>query len=84
MRKSNTLTIRLDEGDRQALEAIALEFGLTWGDSPNVSQLIGDIAKGKLRVTPADVPPGPSPKRVAIQAAIALIQEGLSKLLRLL
>jgi hypothetical protein len=83
-RKGKSVTLSIDESDLATLEDIALEFGQTWGDRGNISALMKAIAQGKLRVDWADAQPADNPKRVAINAAIALIQEGLSKLLRLL
>jgi len=84
-RENKTLTIQLETGDKERLEAIALKFGFTWGDRPNISALLKEIAKESiLTVNWADTPPVDNPQRVAINGAIALIQEGLSKLLRLI
>ena len=75
----------MDDGDKELLEAIALKFGLTWGEDPNVSSLIKAIAKEEIvKVVWADSPPVDDPKRKAVLAAIALIHEGLAKLVRLL
>ncbi len=84
MSRKDSITLSLDDGDKEALENLALEFGQTWGEKPNVSGLLKALAKGKLRLDYADAAPPDNPKRMAVLAAIALIQEGLSKLLRLL
>jgi len=83
-RKGETVTLSLDDGDKAQLEQIALEMGCTWGNKPNVSELCKRIAKRDFRVDWADAAPADNPKRAAILAAVSLIQEGLSKLLRLL
>jgi len=84
MSRKDSITLSLDDGDKEALEKLALEFGQTWGEKPNVSGLLKALAKGKLRLDYADATPPGNPKRTAILAAIALIQDGLSKLIRLL
>jgi hypothetical protein len=83
-RKGKTLTLSVSEGTKEALDALALAYGYTWGEGANASALVDAIAQGKLRLDYADAAPPDNPKRTAILAAIALIQEGLSKLLRLL
>ncbi len=47
-RSSITLSISVDE--KAQLERLALEFGQTWGDKANVSNLIKAIAKQKIRL----------------------------------
>ena len=84
MSRKDSITLSLDDGDKESLEKLALEFGQTWGEKPNVSGLLKALAQGKLRIDYADATPQDNPKRTAILAAIALIQDGLSKLLRLL
>lgn len=82
-RKNKTLTLNVSSEDKAALEQLALDFGQTWGEKPNISGFLAAIAKGHIRVDYADVEPPSNPKRAAMLGAIALIQEGLSKLLRL-
>jgi hypothetical protein len=83
-RKGKSLTLSLQDGHKERLEQLAVDFGQTWGENPNVSGLIDAIAAGTLRIDYADAVPADNPKRAAILGAIALIQEGLAKLLRLL
>lgn len=83
-RKGKSITLSLEEGHKELLEQVALAFGCTWGDKPNVSALLDSIASGRLRIEYADATPADNPKRAAILGAISLIQEGLAKLLRLL
>ena len=83
-RKGKTITLSLEDGTKEALEVIAATYGYTWGERPNVSALVDAIAQGHLRLDYADATPQDNPKRTAILAAMALIQDGLSKLLRLL
>lgn len=80
-RKNESITLSVDEGQKAQLEAIALKFGCTWGDKPNVSELMKRIAAGKLEITWGDETPAPE-KNAAIMKAIATIQDGLSLLLR--
>jgi len=49
-RKKRSITLSIEEHEKAQLEAWALEFGQTWGDSPNVSKLVKAIAQGKLRL----------------------------------
>ncbi|WP_066376952.1 WYL domain-containing protein [Anabaena sp. CA = ATCC 33047] len=47
-RKGQSITLSVTERDKAELEAIALEFGMMWGDDPNISKLIKAIAQRKL------------------------------------
>jgi hypothetical protein len=49
-RKGQSITLSLKERDKAELEAIALEFGMMWGDRPNISKLIEAIAQRKLLI----------------------------------
>lgn len=49
-RKKRSITLSIEEHEKAQLEQLALEFGQTWGDKPNVSKLVKAIAKGKLRL----------------------------------
>jgi len=49
-RKGQSITLSLKERDKAELEAIALEFGITWGDRPNISKLVEAIAQRKLLI----------------------------------
>ncbi|BAY20941.1 hypothetical protein NIES2100_06850 [Calothrix sp. NIES-2100] len=49
-RKGQSITLSLKEHDKAELEAIALEFGMKWGDRPNISKLIEAIAQRKLLI----------------------------------
>lgn len=51
-RKGKSITLSLKESDKAQLEAIALEFGLTWGDRPNISKLVEAIARRQLVIAP--------------------------------
>jgi hypothetical protein len=49
-RKGKSITLSVSERDKAELEAIALEFGMMWGDDPNISKLVKAIAKHELIV----------------------------------
>jgi len=49
-RKGQSITLSVSERDKQELEKIAQEFGMMWGDRPNISKLIEAIAKRKLLI----------------------------------
>ncbi|MFM7407851.1 MAG: WYL domain-containing protein [Cuspidothrix sp.] len=49
-RKGQSITLSVSERDKAELEAIALEFGMMWGDDPNISKLIKAIAQRELIV----------------------------------
>ncbi len=85
-RKGESVTLSLSSEQKQQLERIALEFGQTWGnEKPNISQLVRAIADGELKVTWGDEEtPMTKQQRNAMKSAIALIQEGLSKLIKLI
>lgn len=50
-RKGQSITLSVSEGDKTQLEAIALQFGMKWGDDPNISKLIKAIAQHELIVS---------------------------------
>lgn len=47
-RKGQSITLSVTERDKAELEAIAREFGMMWGDDPNISKLIKAIAQRQL------------------------------------
>jgi hypothetical protein len=49
-RKGQSITLSISERDKAELEAIALEFGMMWGEEPNISKLIKAIAQRKLLI----------------------------------
>lgn len=51
-RKGQAITLSLQDTDRASLEALAREFGMTWGDKPNISRLIKAIAQRTLALAP--------------------------------
>ena len=50
-RKGQSITLSVSERDKAQLEVIALQFGMKWGDDPNISKLIKAIAKHELIVS---------------------------------
>ena len=84
-RKGETITLSLSLEEKQKLEQIALDFGQTWGEDPNISKLMRAIADGELKVAWGDEEsPMTIKQRSAMIAAIALVQEGLSKLIKII
>ncbi|NJL56423.1 WYL domain-containing protein [bacterium] len=51
-RKGKSITLSISERDKAELEALALTFGMTWGDRPNISKLIEAIARQQLKIAP--------------------------------
>ncbi len=51
-RKGQSITLSISERDKQHLEALAIEFGMLWGDKPNISKLIEAIARRQLLIAP--------------------------------
>lgn len=51
-RKGRSITLSLEESDKAQLEAIAREWGMMWGEEPNISRLIKAIARRQLLVFP--------------------------------
>jgi predicted DNA-binding transcriptional regulator YafY len=49
-RRQQTITLSLGETDKARLEELALELGVLWGERPNVTQLVKDIARRRLLV----------------------------------
>jgi hypothetical protein len=57
-RKGSAITLSLKDQDKEALQQIALDLGITWGDKPNISKLIEAIARRRFLVIPnSDWPP---------------------------
>ncbi|MBD2141293.1 WYL domain-containing protein [Anabaena sp. FACHB-1250] len=50
-RKGQSITLSVSERDKAQLEVIALQFGMKWGDDPNISKLIKAIAQHELIVS---------------------------------
>jgi hypothetical protein len=47
-RRGQSITLSISDRDKAQLEAFALEFGMTWGDKPNISGLLKAIADRQL------------------------------------
>jgi hypothetical protein len=83
-RKGESVTLSLSLEEKLQLEQIALEFGQTWGEDPNISKLMRAIANGELKVNWGDEEsPMTNKQRSVMKNAIALIQEGLAKLIKI-
>lgn len=50
-RKGQSITLSVSQRNKTQLEAIALQFGMKWGDDPNISKLIKAIAQHELIVS---------------------------------
>jgi hypothetical protein len=83
-RRNESLTVSLRQEDKVVLETIALQFGCSWGDKPNISALLKAIAVGSLKVIyNDDLPPAEIKKNQARQA-IEKIKTGLDELVQAL
>ena len=85
-RKGESITLSLSPEEKATLEQIALDFGQTWGDkeTPNISKLLRAVVSGDLKIVWGDEEaPMTLKQRNAMKAAIALIQEGLAKLIKI-
>jgi hypothetical protein len=51
-RRGQSITLSLSESDKAQLEVLATEFGMTWGDRPNISKLVEAIARKHLTIAP--------------------------------
>ena len=51
-RKGKSITLSVSERDKAELENLALAFGMTWGDRPNISKLVEAIARKHLLIAP--------------------------------
>ena len=49
-RKGRSVTLSLSDEDKVALEQLALDYGMTWGERANISKLIEAIARKKLKI----------------------------------
>jgi WYL domain len=58
-RKGIAVTLSLQKREKEALQQLALDLGITWGDKPNISKLVEAIAQRKLLISHNnDWPPG--------------------------
>lgn len=51
-RRGQSITLSISDRDKDLLEALALEYAMTWGDRPNISKLVEAIARRELRIAP--------------------------------
>ncbi|NJM46702.1 MAG: WYL domain-containing protein [Alkalinema sp. RU_4_3] len=74
-RKGSAITLSLQDRDKEALQQIALDLNITWGDKPNISKLIEAIARRQFLILPnSDWPPARI--QVLITAQQLLIDSG--------
>lgn len=79
-RKGESITLSLSAEEKAELEKIAIQFGCTWGDKPNVSALLKAIAAHELQVFWSDDTPKAEIKQNLAKSAIAKIKQGLDEL----
>lgn len=74
-RKGQSITLSISNRDKAQLEALAEEYGMRWGDRPNISKLVEAIARRQLLIVPNH---NWSPERINAleQARTALIDIG--------
>ena len=51
-RKGQSITLSVSEREKAELENLAREYGMKWGDRPNISKLVEAIAQRRLLITP--------------------------------
>lgn len=51
-RKGKSITLSVSDSQKAELETLALEFGCTWGERPNISKLVESIARRQLIIAP--------------------------------
>ncbi len=49
-RRGQSVTLSISDKDKEQLEQIALEQGMTWGERPNISRLVEAIARRELLI----------------------------------
>lgn len=86
-RKKEALTLSVNPGDKEKLEAIAANLNCYWGDSPSASVLIQELCDGKiLAMRPSQGLNRRQGNRLArqlklLKGAIALIQQALENIM---
>lgn len=53
-RKGKSITLSISEREKQQLEKLAEEYGMKWGENPNISKLVKAIARGYLQIVRSD------------------------------
>ncbi len=51
-RRGQSVTLSISAADKAELETLAFEYGMTWGDRPNISKLVEAIARKQLKIAP--------------------------------
>lgn len=77
-RKNESITVSVDVADKAALEVLAVKYGCTWGEKPNISLLVRAIAQGQLTVSYGDEPELSQARQG--RTAINKISQGLAEL----
>jgi hypothetical protein len=72
-RKHESITLSCSPADKASLEALALKYGCTWGDRPNVSALISAIANGEITL-------GEASQRAKIEKQMKRLENQLKEL----
>lgn len=80
-KKQHCITLSVDAKSKANLERLAMEFDCLWGEQPNVSKLIQQIADEEISLEKNGKV---SKKRALLKDAIARIQDALSILLELI
>lgn len=78
-RKNKSITLSLSLHQKQSLEELAQVLGYFWGESPNISALVGAIADGDIQLSSTE---GLSQKSrtIAIKEDILEIQKALLRI----
>lgn len=79
-RKGESVTLSLTAEEKAEFERLALQFGCTWGEKPNVSGLLKAIAAGRLSISYSDDIPKPELNRKQAKRAIERIKQGFDDL----
>lgn len=81
-RKQESITLSITTERKTNLELLALEFNCLWGENPNISELVKQIADGEILLSESGKPD--KKERKIIKDAIASIQDALTILLELI
>ena len=76
-RKNESATLSITAADLKALEALAVQYGCTWGAKANVSELMRHLAQGKLKIITSkeDFELAKLLDRAEVQRAIELLKK---------
>jgi hypothetical protein len=86
-REGKSITLSISPEEKEALRDIALQFGQTWGEKPNISQLIKAIANRELLIIRSDETPAEISYRIKderINEAIGAITDSFNQLAKLM